>query len=96
MYLCALFSQLDLLLHEPLNTTLRRMPLSDRIFDAVLARTGPYAGSLAMAMALESPDAAPIRLLREEHEWETEDLNRILLRMLCDLRLDMPAPARSA
>jgi hypothetical protein len=94
MYLCALFSQLDLLLHEPLNTTLRRMPLSDRIFDAVLARTGPYAGSLAMAMALESPDAAAIRQLREEHEWETEDLNRILLRMLCGLRLGMPMPGR--
>lgn len=96
MYLCALFSQLDLLLHEPLNTTLRRMPLSDRVFDAILARTGPYSGSLAMAMALESPDAAPIRQLREEHEWETEDLNRILLRMLSDLHLGMPASARSA
>lgn len=96
MYLCALFSQLDLLLHEPLNTTLRRMPLSDRIFDAVIARTGPYSGSLAMAMALESPEAAPIRQLREEHEWETEDLNRILLRMLGDLRLGMPAAAKAA
>lgn len=90
MYLCSLFSQLDLLLHEPVANILRRTPLNERIFDAIVSRTGPYAGVLQMSQALESRDAAPIRQLREQEEWEAEDLNRLLLRMLSELKLGMP------
>ena len=90
MYLCSLFSQLDLLLHEPVATILRRTPLNERIFDAIVTRTGPYAAVLQMSQALESRDPAPIRQLREQEDWEAEDLNRMLLRMLGELRLGMP------
>lgn len=90
MYLCCLFSQLDLLLHEPLATLLRRMPLSERIFDAVINNTGPYAEVLQMSAALASTDAATIRRLREQGQWEAEELNRMLLRTLSDLKLGMP------
>ena len=90
MYLCSLFSQLDLLLHEPVANVLRRTPLNERIFNAIVSRTGPYAGVLQMSQALEGSDAALIRQLREQEEWETEDLNRLLLRMLSELKLGMP------
>ena len=90
MYLCSLFSQLDLLLHEPVANILRRTPLNERIFDAIVTRTGPYAAVLQMSQALESRDPAPIRQLREQEEWEAEDLNRMLLRMLSELKLGMP------
>ena len=90
MYLCSLFSQLDLLLHEPVATILRRTPLNERIFDAIVTRSGPYAAVLQMSQALESRDPAPIRQLREQEEWEAEDLNRMLLRMLSELKLGMP------
>ena len=90
MYLCSLFSQLDLLLHEPVPSILRRTPLNERIFDAIVARTGPYAAVLQMSQALEGSDAAPIRHLREQEGWSAEDLNRLLLRMLGELRLGMP------
>lgn len=96
VYLCALFSQLDLLLHEPLANVLRRMPLSDRIFDAIISRSGPYAHALNLATALETADAPAIRQLRDDQEWETEDLNRLLLRMLSELRLGMPAPGSAS
>ena len=43
-----------------------------------------------MSQALEGSDAGPIRQLREQEEWETEDLNRLLLRMLSELKLGMP------
>lgn len=90
MYLCSLFSQLDLLLHESVATILRRTPLNERIFDAIVTRSGPYAAVLQMSQALESRDPAPIRQLREQEEWEAEDLNRMLLRMLSELKLGMP------
>ena len=90
MYLCSVFSQLDLLLNEPVTQILRRTPLNERIFDGVVSRTGPYAGVLHMSQALEGADAALIRQLREQEGWEAEDLNRLLLRMLSELKLGMP------
>ena len=87
IYLCGLLSQLDELLGEPISHVLRRIPLSDRIHDAIVLRTGPYAPCLLMACALETPDAGAIRQLGEEHEMETEDINRALLRVLADLEV---------
>ena len=93
VYLCSLFSQLDLLLNEPVANILRRTPLNERIFDGIVSRSGPYAAVLQMSQALEGSDAAPIRHLREQEEWQAEDLNRLLLRMLSELKLGMPQSA---
>lgn len=87
IYLCGLFSQLDLLLREPLSNILLRLPLSERIHDAAVLHTGPYAPSLQLACALESDDASAVRQLCEEHELRTEDVNRALLRALADLHV---------
>ena len=91
VYLCGLFSQLDLLLDEPLASSLRRLPLSERVYQAIVSHNGPYAPSLAMAQALEQPDGDTIRSLCKTHELELESVNRNLLRMLRDLSV----PARS-
>lgn len=87
IYLCGLFSQLDLLLREPLSNILLRLPLSERIHDAAVLHTGPYAPSLQLACALESDDASAVRQLCEEHELRAEDVNRALLRALADLHV---------
>ena len=87
IYLCGLFSQLDLLLREPLSNILLRLPLSERIHDATVLHTGPYAPSLQLACALESDDASAVRQLCEEHELRAEDVNRALLRALADLHV---------
>lgn len=91
VYLCGLFSQLDELLHEPLGTILRRLPLSERIFNASVLRTGAYAPSLELACALESEDAGRIRQLCQAHEMQIEDVNRGLLRVLSELSVERPA-----
>ena len=88
IYLCGLLSQLDDLLGEPLGTILRRLPLSERIYDATVLHTGPYAGALQMAAALESDDASAIRQLCETHELDLEEVNRALLRVLADLEVE--------
>ena len=87
VYLCGLFSQLDGLLREPLGQILRRIPLSERVYEATVTHTGPYAASLAMACALEGCDASLVRELCKTHEMSLEDINRTLLRTLASLEV---------
>lgn len=85
VYLCGLFSRLHEVLDEPLETTLTRLPLSERIPQAAVQGEGPYAPSLQLAQALESEDGATaIRALCEEHEISLEHVNRTLLRLVCE------------
>ncbi len=88
IYLCGLFSQLDALMHEPLETILQRLPLSERIAEATVKQEGPYAPPLQMAAALETGDANLVRELCETHEMDLESVNRALLRMLSDLEVE--------
>lgn len=90
VYMCGLFSQLDELMGEPLGNILHRIPLSERVYDAIVTRTGPYAPSLQMACALETDDAGTIRQLCEDHELELEEINRALLRVLSSLEVTRP------
>ncbi|MFT4241281.1 MAG: HDOD domain-containing protein [Acidovorax sp.] len=90
IYLCGLLSQIDELLGEPLGSILRRLPLSERIYDAAVLRTGPYASGLQMAAALETDDASAIRQLCETYELDLEEVNRALLRVLADLQVERP------
>lgn len=87
IYLCGLLSQIDELMQEPLANILRRIPLSERIYDATVLQTGPYAPSLQMACALETGDASAIRHLCETYEMDLEEVNRGLLRVLSDLEV---------
>ena len=85
VYLCGLFSRLDEVLDEPLETTLTRLPLSSRIAEAAVHGEGPYAPSLQLAQVLEREDGAPIiRSLCETHEIPLEHVNRTLLRLMCE------------
>lgn len=88
IYLCGLISRLDEMLGEPLGTILRRLPLSERIYDATVLNTGPYTSGLQMACALETEDAAVIRQLCETFEMDLEEVNRALLRVLSDLDVE--------
>jgi c-di-GMP-related signal transduction protein len=85
VYLCGLFSQMDTLLGEPLGTALQTLPLSERLYDATVAHTGPYEPSLAIACAMENEDTVHTRRLCEEHEMDIEEVNRVLLRALAAL-----------
>lgn len=82
IHLCGLFSQLDLLLGDPLPEALGRLPLSDRIVEAVCAGEGPYAPYLAIAKAMESTRAGHLVELCQGFEMSLDDVNRALLRTL--------------
>lgn len=82
VYLCGLFSQLDLVMGEPLRTSFGRIPLTDRIVAATIAQNGPYAPALQLATALESSNPTALRNLRRTHAVDAEEVNRALLRMI--------------
>jgi c-di-GMP phosphodiesterase len=87
VFTAALFAQLDRLLHQPLSALLGKLPLSGRVFDAVLRQTGPYHPLLELAEMQGDPQ----RLQRlpehcEEHGIGLEQANRSLIRMLSTSR----------
>ena len=86
VYLCGLFAELDTLLGGPLGTMLNKLPLSQRIYDATVKRSGPYAAALQMARALESEDTKTIRAVCRAQRMQIEDVNRQLLRTLVTAR----------
>lgn len=82
VFLCGIFSQLDLLLGEPLGTAIHRLPLPDRIASAVVGQTGPYAAWLEVATALESCKTRMIREVCKAHKMPADVVNRALLHAL--------------
>lgn len=85
VYLCGLLSQIDQLLGEPLAGVLDRLPLSERVREALLARSGPYHPTLQLARVLESPDLRAIHQLCDSYGLTPGDVNRALLRTLAGL-----------
>lgn len=87
VYLTALFSQLDRLLHQPLPSLLGRLPLPGRLFDAVLRQDGPYHALLDVAQAQGEPDLLHrLPAVCARHGMSLEHANRGLIRMLATSR----------
>jgi hypothetical protein len=82
VFMCGIFSQLDLLLDEPLATVLNRLPVPQRVSDAILKNSGPYAPWLAVATALECGSTSVIREMCEIHGVAAQDVNSAMLRAL--------------
>lgn len=82
VFLCGIFSQLDLLLGEPLGAAIHQLPLPGRIASAVVGQSGPYAPWLEVASALESSNTRMIRDVCQAHAMPADEVNRALLRTL--------------
>lgn len=82
VFLCGIFSQLDLLLGEPVGAAIHKLPLPGRITSAVIGQTGPYAAWLEVATALESGNTRIIREVCKAHKLPAEEVNRALLHTL--------------
>jgi len=85
VFLCGIFSQLDLLLGEPLGVAIHRLPMPGRIASAVVGQTGPYAPWLEVAAALESGNTRMIREVCRAHKMPADEVNRALLRTLASV-----------
>lgn len=83
VYLAAMFSQVDLFLHEPLVTALHKLPLSGRVFDAALRQTGAYNAYVDTARAQgRVGQLAELPAICDSHDFSLDHANRGLLRML--------------
>ena len=82
VFLCGIFSQMDLLLGEPLGAAITRLPLPGRVTSAILGQSGPYAPWLEVSAALECGSTRLIREVCKAHKMDTAEVNRALLRSL--------------
>jgi hypothetical protein len=82
VFQCGIFSQLDLMLGEPIGAAIHRLPLPGRIASAVVGQTGPYAAWLEVATALESCNTRMIREVCKAHKVPADEVNRALLHTL--------------
>jgi EAL and modified HD-GYP domain-containing signal transduction protein len=55
-FMVGLFSILDAMMDQPIETVLESLPLSSEILDALLRRTGPYGQPLEITVAYERAD----------------------------------------
>ena len=85
LYLCGLFSQLDILLNELMPTVLQRIPLPERVLSAIGGRRGVYWAALDMAFALEAGDAVLVSQRGIIHGTPPSQVNKALLRVMSGL-----------
>jgi EAL and modified HD-GYP domain-containing signal transduction protein len=94
LYLTALFSQIDRLIQKPIGPLLHKLPLSERLLDAVLRKGGAYFPLLEVAAAQGSFEHVHLLpAVCSAHEIPLEQANRSLLRMLATSR-DQSHPPR--
>lgn len=87
VFLTALFSQLDRLLHKPLTELLGKLPLPGRVYDALLRETGPYNAYLDVSRAQgETGQLHQLPGICEHHGVSLEHANRALIHMLATSR----------
>lgn len=87
IYVTGLFSRLDRLAHEPLSTTLRRVPLSEPMLNALLHQSGPYFAYFDLAQRMEQfAEVQRLPAVCAEAGFALEQVNRALLRMLSQWR----------
>jgi len=92
LYLCGLFSDLDLLCGEPLADALQHLPLPDRVRDAIVLQRGAYAHYLRIVRAQFGRNAADVAQACADADVSLEEANRTLLRILGRLRAEQPLP----
>ena len=91
--LCARLAQIDLLVGEPLLQAVQHIPLSERVLEGIISRSGPYAPYLELSAALEYPQMHTVPGLCKTHGLDIADVNRELLRVLSQSQL-YPARGR--
>lgn len=82
VFLTGMLSQIDALQGQTLRALLSRIPLPERVPDALVRGTGPYAAVLRLAQAMERDPAHSLINPTEAAGLTLEESNRALLRVL--------------
>jgi EAL and modified HD-GYP domain-containing signal transduction protein len=77
IFVAGLFSLLDVVMRMPMEEVLKQISLPAEITEAIVAKRGPYAPYLALAIACEQDDQSSIEALAKEIGREVADINGV-------------------
>ena len=82
IFICGVFSLLDRMFGQPFEKLMRGIPVPERVSQALVGDTGPFAPYLAMVRAAEGESVSDFRDAAESLLMSVAEINRALLRAL--------------
>ena len=82
IFICGVFSLLDRLFHQPFSDLMASIPVSARVFQALVKGQGPFAPYLSLVNALEDGSPFDLRAASDSLMMGVQEINRALLRAL--------------
>jgi len=82
MFVCGLFSLLDHMLKQPFARLLQAIPVPERVRQALVEETGPYAPYLGLVRALEAESVYDYRTATEQLMLGAQEVNSCLVSAL--------------
>ncbi len=86
MFICGVFSLLDIMMGQPFDQLLKSIPVPQDVFDALVQGSGRYQPYMELVRALEHESLFDIRESAETLMLSTAEVNRALLRALTAAR----------
>jgi len=86
LFICGVFSLLDIMMGQPFEQLLKSIPVPQDVFDALVAGTGRYRPYLELVRAVEQESMFDIRNAAEALMLSAAEVNRALLRALVAAR----------
>jgi len=84
MFICGVFSLLDRLFQKPISTLLASIPVPQRVREALVKDSGPFAPYMSLVNALESGSPLDMRAASDALKMGVAEVNRALLRALTE------------
>ncbi len=82
LFICGVFSLLDRLFKQPFAELLQSLPVPERVHQALVQGSGPFAPYCALVRAIEGDELDPIREACDNLITDPGEINRALLRAL--------------
>lgn len=82
LYLCGLYSQLDVSQNEQMSVLLQHVPLPERLVNALGGHHGLYWPALDITLAIETGQADEVSRRSIKHRFALPQINRTILRLL--------------
>jgi EAL and modified HD-GYP domain-containing signal transduction protein len=86
MFICGVFSLLDIMMGQPFEQLLKSIPVPQDVFDALVQGSGRYRPYLELVRAVEQESLFDIRNMAEALMLSAAEINRALLRALMAAR----------
>ncbi len=82
LFLTGLFSLIDAMLDRSMESLLKEMPISDRVKNALISRTGPYAATLEAVEAYERGNTGLCRVTLRKSGGNADDLGDVAVQAM--------------